>query len=1673
MANKNEVDLVVKAKNEASKTLKAIRQAFEDFKTSLDDTNSATAKGNVALGGLAAALSELNKKAAGLKALDEVSQTMAAATAASKRLESTVSASSEQLARSAIEAGLAAERTKRLAAEFESEKATLKSLTSERKSASKSLTETKNELLAAEAAQRRFNEAQAQQPRTRRGVGIEVGAPQSSARASAAAMLAAEVEAASKAFGDAKQFIDLYDAEINDTKKTLTALEPAVKAAADQQRKLEAETAKQTATFKQNEAALADSVKELESLRQVSREVEALAGQQVVSQAKVANAYANTAAEIERVTRLATVMNRYSTGSGGFTDPKTASALQKQNAAISDAEQNWKLLEAEARRLGVALQSVSGNATAQVNAFKNVVSAARAARAEYTAQVAALGKMQGSVKSSFAAWSQAAGGFKTFTGSAQAVAPAAAQASGALKSAAQSSTSLTQSLTSNNNASRQSLSLLQRLRGEVLALAASYVGIQGGAQQLMGVVQATNTLEAAQSRLNVAFKGNGGQVGKELVFIQAQSQRLGISFEVLSEQYSKFAVAAQGANFTGQATRDIFLSIAEAGKVQRLSIDQLQGVFKALEQIISKGKVQSEELRGQLGDRMTGAFKLFADAIGVTTSELDSMLKKGEVIANQDTLGKVGERLRQVYGPELANAIKSTNTELGRFTNNIFQSQLRVGEGGFMDAFANGLRQLNENFQSREGRDFFLALGSALGKVTNGLTAALPYFDDMAVVIGVLVALKAGSWFQGLTTSLASTATQSLTTNRALFTVAGNAAMLQARWNALVGTLRVGVGVINGTRAQFSALGSQVQQTGARMVALRVGISSLQTVAAVATGVFRTMWAALGGIPGIVLTGLSVILGNWLFSVKETTSAVDEHKRIMEEVVKAYDAADKSSASWAKNIRSATLDQAVASLRKLRDELDATKKASEGIYGQSFFSPQSLKFAGKSGELDLARQMREVNDAFKEGKISAADLVTQIAKLYAQVQDDGVRRYGEALLEAGRKSAEMEKRVAEAEIIAKTLGDTTVKTEGTVEDLAGALKDAGDSAAATAKRTDQFNTALKSMGDLVPKLSSELEKLGEIDALNKLYQDAANAAGSFGELYKATQLYNQGLDRIVSGSLGANSSFVDIVAGVESGGDPNAKNSNSSATGLGQFITSTWIRMFKQYFPEVVNGFAASGIQGDALNERILQYRKDPAVSKQMIALYAQENARYLAAQGISASNATLYLAHFLGAGDAAKVINAPASTPVADVVNSNSVAANPTVLGGGKTAGEVVAWAERKTKITKEELAAQQQISELDTKAAAATTKRIADKEAEVQKQKLIADGKAREAAIEDAVSEAKRENVNITDEQLAQVRELAGQEFDLKNIKTEQKNEQAQANEQLRQAQALYQQQLALEAQLKQQRGLGDATGADATQLKLTEVNGQLQAAISNARQMWEAIGGEAATTAIAKLDTLNTKIATANTRTNSFGLTSQQVSGFVDSFATGIANAFGSFAQAVASGENAFKAFGQAVLQTLAQVIQQIAVAILRTMILKALTGMGGGIGSAASGLLGATVNHSGNVTGSTTRSRSISASALAAPFVYHTGGVAGLRSNEVVSVLEQGETIRTAEQEAALTEKQAAAERASSQGNGGFSTLRNIITLDEDSAKQFLTSATGEKAIWDVLGRNKGKLRGLME
>lgn len=144
----------------------------------------------------------------------------------------------------------------------------------------------------------------------------------------------------------------------------------------------------------------------------------------------------------------------------------------------------------------------------------------------------------------------------------------------------------------------------------------------------------------------------------------------------------------------------------------------------------------------------------------------------------------------------------------------------------------------------------------------------------------------------------------------------------------------------------------------------------------------------------------------------------------------------------------------------------------------------------------------------------------------------------------------------------------------------------------------------------------------------------------------------------------------------ESGFRPDAKASGSSATGLFQFIDTTWLGLVQRFGGKHGLGALAAHIDTDsagrptvtdaATRQRILDLRRDPRLSAAFAAEYARQNKNELEqALGRPATNADLYMAHFLGAGGAIsflKAVQRNGGTAAADLL-PEAAAANRAVF--------------------------------------------------------------------------------------------------------------------------------------------------------------------------------------------------------------------------------------------------------------------------------------------------------------------------------------------------------------------------------------------------------------------------
>lgn len=150
-------------------------------------------------------------------------------------------------------------------------------------------------------------------------------------------------------------------------------------------------------------------------------------------------------------------------------------------------------------------------------------------------------------------------------------------------------------------------------------------------------------------------------------FLLRITKAYGVELVTTTTRWARFLAAAQESGLALRDTENIFESMTKASAVLGLQTDELASVYLALEQMLSKGKVTTEELRRQLGERLPGAMGIMAASMGVTIPVLDKMLKKGEVLS-AEVLPDFALAVERAYGIENADKIETLISKQNRLT---------------------------------------------------------------------------------------------------------------------------------------------------------------------------------------------------------------------------------------------------------------------------------------------------------------------------------------------------------------------------------------------------------------------------------------------------------------------------------------------------------------------------------------------------------------------------------------------------------------------------------------------------------------------------------------------------------------------------------------------------------------------------------------------------------------------------------------------------------------------------------------------------------------------------------------------------------------------------------------------------------------------------------------------
>lgn len=279
--------------------------------------------------------------------------------------------------------------------------------------------------------------------------------------------------------------------------------------------------------------------------------------------------------------------------------------------------------------------------------------------------------------------------------------------------------------TSKNNHSEKASNGLDVLATSAIKAGTAIYSFQTALEAYKKVMEVGLKKEASQRAAQFVLGDEGAKRATEFVKNLADSSGVD-QIETLSS-FAKFSAGA-GDMDAGQK-ESLFSNVIGTSRLMGLSTDEINGILKAFEQMASKGKIQAEELRGQLGDRMAGAFQLFARSLGMTTEELDKAMKDGKVLS-KDVLPKVsaemGRMIDKAGGWE--KIINSTQTQLGRLSNS-WNNNLALMFDGSQEGLTDFTRSLTNLLNSLGGQSKNLGehFGDLMKSMSNGI-------DDLTTI---------------------------------------------------------------------------------------------------------------------------------------------------------------------------------------------------------------------------------------------------------------------------------------------------------------------------------------------------------------------------------------------------------------------------------------------------------------------------------------------------------------------------------------------------------------------------------------------------------------------------------------------------------------------------------------------------------------------------------------------------------------------------------------------------------------------------------------------------------------------------------------------------------------------------------------------------------------------------
>lgn len=218
---------------------------------------------------------------------------------------------------------------------------------------------------------------------------------------------------------------------------------------------------------------------------------------------------------------------------------------------------------------------------------------------------------------------------------------------------------------------------------------------------------------AEYEKFNVQLEqitGSASAAAVEMDFLRRVSRDNALVLKETVAPYTRMAESIRQLGMESDQARQLFIGVSNAAATFGMSADEVNGILVAFSQVASKGRVQAEELRNQIGERIPGAFSLAAKALGVTTAELNKQLEQG-LVDSEKFIRVYSQALQEEFGENLVEKtdtlgaswrrLKTSATELTNELSLLFSvgqgaSSATKAWGDFFNYVSTEMRMLRE-----------------------------------------------------------------------------------------------------------------------------------------------------------------------------------------------------------------------------------------------------------------------------------------------------------------------------------------------------------------------------------------------------------------------------------------------------------------------------------------------------------------------------------------------------------------------------------------------------------------------------------------------------------------------------------------------------------------------------------------------------------------------------------------------------------------------------------------------------------------------------------------------------------------------------------------------------------------------------------------------------------------